>query len=86
MADIAPNQTVYINNLNEKVKIDELKKGLNAMFSQFGRIVDIVASRGLTQRGQAWIVFEDVGAATQALAIMQSFVFMDKPMVLTFDL
>ena len=41
-SDIAPNQTLYINNLNEKVKKSALKKSLYAVFSQFGGIVEIV--------------------------------------------
>ena len=32
-------------------------------------------------RGQAWIVFADVTAATNALNSMQGFPFFDKPMV-----
>ena len=39
MADeIAPNQTIYVNNLNEKVKLDDLKRELQAIFAQFGKI------------------------------------------------
>ena len=32
--NIPPNHTIYINNLNEKIKKDELKKSLYAIFSQ----------------------------------------------------
>lgn len=42
-ATILPaNNTIYINNLNEKIKADELKKSLYAVFVQFGQILDIV--------------------------------------------
>lgn len=37
-----PNNTIYINNLNEKIKRDELKKSLYAVFVQFGQILDII--------------------------------------------
>ncbi|KAM1274306.1 hypothetical protein EV2_025040 [Malus domestica] len=37
--EVAVNQTIYINNLNKKIKLDELKKSLLAVFSQFGKIV-----------------------------------------------
>jgi U2 small nuclear ribonucleoprotein B'' len=50
--DIRPSHTIYINNLNEKVKKDELKKSLYAIFSQFGQILDIVALKTLKMRGQ----------------------------------
>ncbi|KAJ8749553.1 hypothetical protein K2173_026202 [Erythroxylum novogranatense] len=78
--EITPNMTIYINNLNEKIKIDELKKSLNAVFSQFGKIVEILAFKTLKHKGQAWVVFEDVQSATSAMRQMQSFPFYDKPM------
>jgi len=84
MASIEPNQTVYINNLNEKIKKDALKKSIYSVFSQFGKIVDVVCCRGLKLRGQAWVVFADVGAATNALRQMQGFPFYDKPMRIAF--
>lgn len=78
--DIRPNHTIYINNLNEKVKKEELKKSLYAIFSQFGSIVDIVALKTLRLRGQAWVIFKEITSATNALRSMQGFPFYDKPM------
>ncbi|CAM6096087.1 unnamed protein product [Calypogeia fissa] len=78
--DTPPNQTIYINNLNEKIKKEEIKKSLYAVFSQFGKILDIVACKTLKLRGQAWVVFDDVTAATNALRQMQGFPFYDKAM------
>ncbi|EFJ22998.1 hypothetical protein SELMODRAFT_409510 [Selaginella moellendorffii] len=77
-SEVPPNQTIYINNLNEKIKKDELVKSLRAVFSQFGNILDIVACKSLKLKGQAWVVFEDVTAATNALRQMQEFPFYDK--------
>eukprot|EP00299_Pterocystis_sp_00344_P009516 c4031_g1_i1.p1 GENE.c4031_g1_i1~~c4031_g1_i1.p1 ORF type:complete len:230 (-),score=42.65 c4031_g1_i1:16-705(-) len=81
---IPPNQTIYIRNLNEKINKEELKKSLLAMFSQFGNVVDVVALKTLKMRGQAFIVFEDIQASTQALRQMQGFPFYDKPMVIQY--
>ncbi|XP_031497078.1 U1 small nuclear ribonucleoprotein A isoform X1 [Nymphaea colorata] len=78
--EVTPNMTIYINNLNEKIKIDELKKSLSAVFSQFGKILEVLAFKTLKHRGQAWVVFEDVTSATNALRQMQGFPFYDKPM------
>jgi len=78
--DVRPNTTIYINNLNEKVKKEELKKSLYAIFSQFGQILDIVALKTLKMRGQAFVIFKEVTSATQALRGMQGFPFYDKPM------
>lgn len=41
-----------------QVKKEELKKSLYAIFSQFGQILDIIASRTLKMRGQAFVVFK----------------------------
>ncbi|WAR03864.1 SNRPA-like protein [Mya arenaria] len=78
--DIRPNHTIYINNLNEKIKKDELKKSLYAIFSQFGQILDIVALKTLKMRGQAFVIFKDINSSTNALRSMQGFPFYDKPM------
>ncbi|CAA7388846.1 unnamed protein product [Spirodela intermedia] len=78
--DIPPNMTIYINNLNEKIKLDELKKSLHAVFSQFGKILEVLAFKTLKHKGQAWVVFEDVSSASEALKRMQGFPFYDKPM------
>ncbi|XP_053606632.1 U1 small nuclear ribonucleoprotein A [Plodia interpunctella] len=78
--DIRPNHTIYINNLNEKIKKEELKKSLYAIFSQFGQILDIVALKTLKMRGQAFVIFKEISSATVALRSMQGFPFYDKPM------
>uniref|UniRef100_A0A0E0KYM6 Kinesin-like protein n=1 Tax=Oryza punctata TaxID=4537 RepID=A0A0E0KYM6_ORYPU len=77
---VPPNVTIYINNLNEKIKLEELKKSLRAVFSQFGKILDVLAFKTLKHKGQAWVVFEDVASATEALKSMQDFPFHNKPM------
>uniref|UniRef100_A0A5S6QDW4 RRM domain-containing protein n=1 Tax=Trichuris muris TaxID=70415 RepID=A0A5S6QDW4_TRIMR len=80
MADIRPNNTIYINNLNEKIKKDELKRALYAIFNQFGQILDIVCMKTVKMRGQAFVAFKDISAATNALRSLQGFPFYDKPM------
>ncbi|KAK1561021.1 hypothetical protein Q3G72_033538 [Acer saccharum] len=83
--EIPQNMTIYINNLNEKIKIDaELKKSLHAVFSQFGKILEVLAFKTLKHKGQAWVVFEDVSSATSAIRQMQGFPFYDKPMRIQF--
>lgn len=82
--DIRPNHTIYINNLNEKIKKEELKKSIYAIFSQFGQILDIIALKTLKMRGQAFVIFNDVNSATNALRSMQGFPFYDKPMKIAY--
>lgn len=81
---VLPNNTLYINNINEKIKVEMLKKNLYSMFSQFGEILDIIASRYEKTRGQAWIVFKDVATATAAKKKYDGFIFHDKPLRIQF--
>ena len=83
-SDIPPLETVYVNNLNERINKDELKTSLYAAFSQFGPILDVVVRKTYKMRGQAFVVFRDLTAATQAVRQMQGFPFYDKPMRLTY--
>ncbi|KAL6111071.1 U2 small nuclear ribonucleoprotein B'' [Pungitius pungitius] len=78
--DIRPNHTIYINNINDKIKKDEMKRSLYALFSQFGQIVDIVAMKTSKMRGQAFVVFKELAASTNALRQLQGFPFYNKPM------
>mmetsp|Transcript_19393 Transcript_19393/g.28708 ORF Transcript_19393/g.28708 Transcript_19393/m.28708 type:complete len:238 (-) Transcript_19393:23-736(-) len=75
-----PNETIYVHNLNEKIKKKTLKKSLHSVFNQFGKILKIIALRGVLLRGQAWVVFEDTVSATNALRQMQNFPFYEKPL------
>ncbi|KPP59033.1 hypothetical protein Z043_123091 [Scleropages formosus] len=78
--DIRPNHTIYINNVNDKIKKEELKRSLYALFSQFGQILDIVALKTMKMRGQAFVVFKELSSATNALRQLQGFPFYNKPM------
>lgn len=78
--DIRPNHTIYINNVNDKIKKEELKRSLYALFSQFGQVVDIVALKTIKMRGQAFVVFKELAASTNALRQLQGFPFYNKPM------
>ncbi|XP_037621741.1 U2 small nuclear ribonucleoprotein B'' [Sebastes umbrosus] len=78
--DIRPNHTIYINNINDKVKKDEMKRSLYALFSQFGQVVEIVAMKTMKMRGQAFVVFKELAASTNALRQLQGFPFYNKPM------
>lgn len=80
----APNATLYITNLNQKIKEPELRKSLMAIFEQFGQILQIVAMQSLKRRGQAFVIFAETDSATRALDAMQDFPFYDKPMRLNY--
>lgn len=83
-ADVPPNQTVYVRNLYEKVKKEDLKKSLYHVFSAHGNILEIHVSKRLATRGQAWIVFDSLAASTKAVRELNGFQFYGKPMVVDF--
>lgn len=84
MTDIAPKHTIYVNNLNDQIKMDLMKQALHAAFSQFGPINDIVMRKSYRLRGQAFIIFRDIDSAVKALRTMQNFLFYDKPLRLSY--
>lgn len=81
---ISPNPTVYVRNLEERVKIDQLKEALEELFSEYGTILEIVAKTNLKAKGQAFIVFDSVESATNAIEEINGFELFDKPMVLDY--
>ncbi|EJF62786.1 RNA-binding domain-containing protein [Dichomitus squalens LYAD-421 SS1] len=80
MSSTQPNTTLYLKNLNDKVKKDELRAQLFALFTTYGRILDVVALKGPKMKGQAFVVFTDLAGATAALRGCEGMVFYDKPM------
>ncbi|KAF8609832.1 RNA-binding domain-containing protein [Ceratobasidium sp. AG-I] len=75
-----PNKTLYIKNLNDQIKKEELKSQLYALFSPYGRILDVVAMKRPQMRGQAFVVFHDLAGATAAMRAWDGEVFYDKEM------
>lgn len=82
--ELPPNQTLYVNNLNDKINTETLKKSLREVFAAFGGIIDIIAMKSLKRRGQAWIIFKEAPSASNALKSLQGFPFYNKPMRINF--
>ncbi|KAI0817779.1 RNA recognition domain-containing protein [Xylaria sp. FL0064] len=80
MASGPPIATVYVRNLEERVKPEALKEALRVVFSEYGNIIDIVAKTNLKAKGQAFIVFDKPESALQAIEEVQGFELFDKPM------
>lgn len=49
-----PSETLYVNQLNEKISKKDLKRSLYQLFSVYGRILDIVALKTRKERGQVY--------------------------------
>ncbi|KAI4211588.1 MAG: hypothetical protein LQ351_005629 [Letrouitia transgressa] len=79
-----PSPTVYVKNLEERIKIDQLKEALTEIFSEYGNIINLVAKKNLRAKGQAFVIFEDTAAAERAIQEVQGFELFDKPMHLDY--
>ena len=75
-----PQATLYIRNLNERLKVSVIREALLTIFSQFGKVLDIKYKRNLAHRGQAFVSFESAEIATEAMKKSQGFPLFDKPM------
>ncbi|TFA97514.1 U1 small nuclear ribonucleoprotein usp102 [Trichoderma ghanense] len=80
MATEMPISTVYVHNLEERVKPEVLTEALKTIFSEFGNVVDIVAKRNLKAKGQAFVVFDEPSAAHNAIEEVEGFELFGKPM------
>jgi RNA recognition motif-containing protein len=72
--------SVYVRNLEERVKPDVLKETLYTIFSEYGNVIDIVAKTNLKAKGQAFVVFDKPESAQAAIEEVQGFEVFEKPM------
>lgn len=80
-ANIPPNQSLYIQNLPEKLQKDDLRRALYMLFSSYGPVLDITALKNQKMRGQAHVLFRDIGSATQAMRAQNGEDFFGREMV-----
>ena len=87
MYDGTPCHTLYVKNLNDKIKKIELTRQLYALFSTYGmviysyqtqkteiktlKVLDIMVSKAPKLRGQAFITYKDISDAANAMKRMQ---------------
>lgn len=84
-----PNPTLYLSNIDWSIKKPLLKRSLLALFSRHGKVIEVIvlrgnASGGKPLRGQAWVVFESLAAATAAVEMERGFVFFGRPLLVNY--
>lgn len=79
-----PNATLYLKNLNDKVRKEELRRALYLLFSQYGTVLDVVAVKNDKMRGQAFVVYDVVSNATDARKELTEKSFYGKPLKIFF--
>ncbi|ROW11208.1 hypothetical protein VMCG_01448 [Cytospora schulzeri] len=76
---IPPNQTLYVRGLpSAKIQKQDLRTALYMLFSTYGPVLDVVALKTSSMRGQAHIVYRDIQTATQAMRALDGFSFLGK--------
>jgi RNA recognition motif-containing protein len=73
-----------VHNLNDTISIAEVKRQLYCLCSSVAPVVEIEMKKGLKTRGQAWISFASIEAASAVMSRLQGFVFLGKEMVIEF--
>jgi len=79
-----PNNTLYASNIDWKIKKPLLRRALYSLMTRHGKVLEIIALRKNGLRGQAFVVFDDVQAATAALQTEQGFTFFGKDLKLAY--
>ena len=79
-----PNQTLYVKNIDWKVKKPLLKRALYSLFSRYGKVLEVVALRREGLRGQAWVIMDDIQAATSVLQAINGFTLFGKDLVIEY--
>lgn len=79
-----PNATLYIKNIDWKIKKNLVKKALYTLFTRHGKVLDVIVLRHDTLRGQAFVIMNDIQAATNALISEQGFTFYNKDLIIEY--
>ncbi|CZT17974.1 related to small nuclear ribonucleoprotein U2B` (U2 small nuclear RNA-associated protein B`) [Ramularia collo-cygni] len=78
------SQSLYIQNLPEKLQKHDLKRNLYMLFSTYGPVLDITAVKSAKMRGQAHVLFRDVQSAQLALRSCNGFEFFGREMRISY--
>ena len=81
---LQPNPTLYIKNIDWKIKKPLLKRALYSLFTRHGKVLEVIVLRRDGLRGQSWVVFDNVQAATAALQAEQGFSFFGKDLAIEY--
>ncbi|CAH7671020.1 hypothetical protein BY996DRAFT_4584092 [Phakopsora pachyrhizi] len=80
-----PNATLYVQNLDDKIKKSDLQRLLYQLFLSYGKVIDVVVKKS-KMRGQAFIVFSDLQGSTQAMRYLDGTSFLGKNLKITYGL
>lgn len=73
-----------MRNLDERTKIPALIVALREIFEEYGNIVDIIAKKSVRRKGQAFVVYDSIESAQEAIDELQGFDLFGQQMTLDF--
>ncbi|KAI2507477.1 hypothetical protein MHU86_6969 [Fragilaria crotonensis] len=85
MTATLPSPTLYVSNIDWKIKKPLLRRALYSLFTRHGKVLEIVTLRKDGLRGQAWVIMDDVQAATAALQAENGVNFFGKDLVIQYS-
>ncbi|SPO42346.1 related to small nuclear ribonucleoprotein snRNP U1A [Moesziomyces antarcticus] len=77
-------KTLYIQNLNEKVKLETMKATLANLFSNYANVLSVTSHTNVRMRGQAFVALDSVEAADKARREAHLFPLYGKAMKISF--
>lgn len=77
--DFPASNTLYCKNLNDKINKKQLKIILFELFVQFGIVEKITIRGGDKFRGQAFVLFQDINSAVNAINSINGINILGKP-------
>ncbi|KAI5952572.1 hypothetical protein KGF54_003439 [Candida jiufengensis] len=83
MTSIEPKQTIYVNNINDKVSINKLRSSLQALLQNYSPN-KILIQKTLKLKGQAFITFDNIEIASKAVKDLDKKELFDKPINVNF--
>ena len=84
MDTITENETLYVNNLNDRVSESKLKGELSSLVTKFGKC-DVIVMSSLKRRGQAWIVYQSINESKHALESLRDVELHGKKLCIAFS-
>jgi RNA recognition motif-containing protein len=85
-------ETLYVSNLNDRVKVEDLKSLVYELFAGFGEVISVQILRGKKNakgqaiRGTAFVSFRSIPQAMAALRNLKDFPLLGKPIKIQYAL
>lgn len=83
-SSLETEDTLYINNINDKVSLNKLKPVLSKLFGRYGEVIQITAHRNLKMKGQAFVTYSDRKGSERALRKLQGRPVFKKPIRISY--